>query len=132
MNRDETSKLLEILVGNYNKKVTDPATMVETWELALGCFSAEAVYKAARLHMETSKYFPNPADIREKIVRASLIYQAPTAAAIGAGDTGADWEPFINAFCRKVGFDGPPEEELDLRQYLPEGAQMPPFLTYEY
>lgn len=132
MNKNEISKLLEILVANYNTRVKDPKTMVETWELQLGAFSAEAVYKAARLHMAESKYFPNPADIREKIVKASLIYDRPTAPAIGAGDNSAKWEPFINAFCRVVGFDGPPEPDLDLREFLPEGETMPPFLTSEY
>lgn len=132
MNRNEITKLLEILVANYGKNITDPKTMADSWEMNLGEFSAEAVFKAARLHMETSKYFPNPADIRELIPKAQLVYNSPMLPALGTGEDDAKkWEPFLDAFCRKMGFGGGPEEDLDLRDYLPEGEKMPPFLLYE-
>lgn len=132
MNRNEITKLLEILVANYGKNITDPKTMADSWEMNLGEFSAEAVFKAARLHMASSKYFPNPADIRELIPKAQLVYNSPMLPTLGTGEDDAKkWEPFLDAFCRKMGFGGGPEEDLDLRDYLPEGEKMPPFLLYE-
>ena len=32
----------------------------------------------ARLHISTNKYFPNPANIKENIVKAQLVYQPVT------------------------------------------------------
>lgn len=132
MNRNEITKLLEILVTNYGKRVTDPKTMADSWEMNLGSYSAEAVFKAARLHMAESKYFPNPADILERIPKAQLVYNSPMLPALGTGEDDAKkWEPFLDAFCQKMGFGGEPNEEIDLRDYLPEGEKMPPFLLYE-
>lgn len=77
MTRKEIADLLEIVIAQYpNTKVNDPAAMVNAWEMVLGDYSAESVYKAARLHMETCKFFPTIADIREKIVRAEMIYKS--------------------------------------------------------
>lgn len=132
MNRNEITKLLEILVTNYGKKVTDPKTMADSWEMILGSYSAEAVFKAARLHMVESKYFPNPADIRERIPKAQLVYNSPMLPALGTGEDDAKkWEPFIDAFAEMMGFGCEPNEDIDLRDYLPEGEKMPPFLLYE-
>ena len=78
MNREETLRLLSILIASYpNAKIKDAAKTADAWEMVLGCFEAEAVYKAARLHMTTSKFFPTPADIKEKLTRATLIYSTP-------------------------------------------------------
>lgn len=132
MNRNEITKLLEILVANYGKNITDPKTMADSWEMNLGEFSAEAVFKAARLHMETSPYFPNPADIKKLMPKAQLVYNSPMLPALGTGEDDAKkWEPFLDAFCRKMGLGGEPNEDIDLRDYLPEGEKMPPFLLYE-
>lgn len=132
MNRNEITKLLEILVTNYGKRVTDPKLMADSWEMNLGSYSAETVFKAARLHMTESKYFPNPADILERIPKAQLVYNSPMLPALGTGEDDAKkWEPFIDAFCQKMGFGGEPNEDIDLRDYLPEGEKMPPFLLYE-
>lgn len=77
MNRKETIKLLSVLMANYpNAKIKDAAKTADTWEMTLGCFEAEAVYKAARLHMTNSKFFPTPADVLEKMTRAAMIYSA--------------------------------------------------------
>lgn len=78
MSREEVIKLLGILYSAYpyiKDKVNDPEMMVNTWEMCLGDFSAESVYKAARLHMNTNRFFPTPADIRSNIVRAELVYR---------------------------------------------------------
>lgn len=80
MTREETIKLLSILIANYpNAKIKDAAKTADAWEMVLGPFEAERVYKAARLHMTTSKFFPTPADIKEKLSRAAMIYTAPPA-----------------------------------------------------
>jgi len=78
MSREEVIKLLGILYSAYpyiKDKVNDPEAMVNTWEMCLGDFSAESVYKAARLHMNTNRFFPTPADIRSNIVRAEMVYR---------------------------------------------------------
>lgn len=135
MNRDETSKLLELLYGAYpNTKIRDPQSMLTTWELTLGDYSAESVYKAARLHMATSKFFPSPAEIREKMVKASILYETPSMARIEEGmksENTEKWFAFCDALCEKIGFGCEPNEDIDLRDYLPEGEEMPNFLPYE-
>ena len=78
MNREQTIKLLKMLLANYpNTKIKDASATADAWEMNLGEFSAEAVYKSARLHMATSSFFPTPAEIRKNIVRAELIYSGP-------------------------------------------------------
>ena len=86
MSREEIIKLLEIVTNAYPyAKISDAGSMVSAWEMTLGEFSAESVYKATRLHMETNKFFPTPADIRDLIVRASIVYrEEPTTPAIEA------------------------------------------------
>ena len=75
MYRDEIIKLLEILSNAYpNTKIRNAGSMASAWEMTLGEFSSEAVYKASRYHMETSKFFPTPSEIRDAIVRAELVY----------------------------------------------------------
>lgn len=75
MTKKEAAQILAIVRAVYpNIKIEDAGATLQGWMLELGDFSASAVMKAARLHMATSKYFPTPAEIREKIVRAELIY----------------------------------------------------------
>lgn len=75
MNKKETAKILAILKAAYpNVKIDNAEAMVAAWEMVLGSFSADAVLKAARLHLETNKWFPAPSEIREKIVRAEIVY----------------------------------------------------------
>ena len=74
MNRAETVKLLAIISANYpNIKIQDPSATATVWEQTLGRYQSEAVLRAARLHMETSPYFPNPAELIKLIPRADLI-----------------------------------------------------------
>lgn len=74
MNRAETVKLLAIISANYpNIKIQDPSATASIWEKILGGYQADAVLRAAKLHMETSPYFPNPAEIIKLIPRADLI-----------------------------------------------------------
>lgn len=75
MTRKEIVQLLKILADNYtNNRISDPEGTVKVWELSLGSFPAEQIYKAARLHMAKSPFFPTPAELIEKIPRAEIIY----------------------------------------------------------
>lgn len=76
MNSKEAAQILAVVRTAYpNTKIEDAGAMVQAWVMGLGDYSASSVMKAARLHMETAKFFPTIAEIREKIVRAELIYK---------------------------------------------------------
>lgn len=78
MTRHEIEDLLEILCNQYPyAKIENARAMADGWEMCLGEYPAEMVYKAARLHMEVCKFFPTVADINDKIVRAELVYREP-------------------------------------------------------
>ena len=75
MTRKEIINLLEVISAAYPYiKISDPASMVSAWLLVFGDQDAGAVYKAARLHIETSPFFPTPADINNLMVKAEAIY----------------------------------------------------------
>lgn len=126
MTRNEIVKLLEILASAYpNTKIKDARATVSAWELTLGSFSAESVYKAARLHMDTVKFFPTPADIKDKIVRAELVYHGPDVKALEnhavkvtpISDEATD--AYLDAFCQWIGFGSDPDDSVDLESFLP-------------
>lgn len=127
MTREEIIKLLKVLSASYPmvaKNIKDADSLVMSWEMSLGEFSAEAVYKAARLHLETNKYFPSPSDIREKIVRAQIVYQPTITNAIEATSSKdeAEIEKNLDLFCKWIGFGCEPDDTVE----LPKG-----FLPYE-
>ena len=76
MSEKECMQILAIVRSVYpnTKGLDNPNAVVKGWMLELGGYNASAVLKAARLHMATSKFFPTPADIIEKMVRAQLVY----------------------------------------------------------
>lgn len=75
MNSKEAAQILAVVRTAYpNTKIEDAGAMVQAWVMGLGDYSASSVMKAARLHMETAKFFPTIAEIRNNIVRAELIY----------------------------------------------------------
>lgn len=75
MTREETLKLLQFLKGCYpNTKIDDPQGMVQAWMLAFSDRTAEDVYKGARFHMMTNKFFPTPADIQRDLSKALILY----------------------------------------------------------
>lgn len=75
MTREETMRLLQFLAGCYpNKKITDPKGMIDAYMLAFSDDDAGDIYKAARHHMMTNKYFPTPADIRDCLAKGRIIY----------------------------------------------------------
>ena len=126
MNREETIKLLAILSSAYpyaSKEIKDASALATAWEMTLGEFSAETVYKAARLHMETNKYFPSPSDIRDNIVRAELAYKPTIPNAIESrANNSEETEKNLDLFCKWIGFGCEPDDTVE----LPKG-----FLPYE-
>ena len=132
MTREEIANLLKILAKNYQRKIkpSDAKTLVGSWELTLGAFSAEAVYKAARLHMENSPFFPTPADIRKNIVRASVAYaEEPKSPARLTSIAGAEpiedekLNEWLDAFCEWIGFGCEPNEDA-LGDYYDKNPEM--------
>lgn len=124
MNREETIRLLELVTATYpHAKIKDPSALVQSWEMTLGDFSAESVYKATRYHLETNKFFPSPSDIRDNIVRAEMVYR-PTIPNAIESETHNDeeTEKNLDLFCKWIGFG---QEEDDTVE-LPKG-----FLHYE-
>ena len=96
MNRDQITDLLEMVITAYPQtKIKDPARMVDVWEMTFGEYEAETIYKAARLHMKESKFFPTPADIIEKIGKADLLYTEVPQARIEAS-TASYAEDMVN------------------------------------
>jgi hypothetical protein len=79
MTEEQIVDLLEQLISNYpNTKIKSVEKMIEVWQMAFGENEAEDIYKAARLHMETSEFFPTVAEINNNIEKAKLIYSNPT------------------------------------------------------
>lgn len=68
MTREALSKLLEYLIAVYpNTKIADPKKMLDIWEMEFAEEDAERVFRAARLHMSTSRWMPKPSEIKEKM-----------------------------------------------------------------
>lgn len=75
MTRAEIANLLEIMAAAYpNAKLGDAKRMVDAWELAFGKDDAGEVYKAARHHLNTCRFFPTIADIQQCRQKGKLIY----------------------------------------------------------
>ncbi len=78
MTEKEIIQVLAILKASYPNVKFDADKSKQTvlvWLTVLGEYDAEAVTKAARLHASTSPFFPTPADIRNKLVRAQMVYR---------------------------------------------------------
>lgn len=134
MTRDEITRLLETLSAAYPYyKVTDPKTLTNVWEMVLSPYSAEAVFKSARLHMETSRFFPSPAEIKDNIVKAKLIFdEPPKVTAIPAATSVTDEKvlEYIDAVCEWVGF-GTEEDDTVLDRFYEKNPDMVGMLPYE-
>lgn len=75
MTREEVTKLLEILTTAYpNTKIKNASQMADVWEMEFSSYNAESVFKAARLCIEKSEFFPTPAKILNEMTRAELVY----------------------------------------------------------
>lgn len=125
MNKKEMAQILAILRAAYpnTKSIDDPEATLNAYYLVLGDFSAESVMKAARLHMETSKFFPAPSEIRDKMVRAEIVYKPPECASNRLGDGNKEItlpnqekasESKLEALCRSVGlgYDNDIEDDI--------------------
>lgn len=120
MKREEIIRLLKVISDNYNVKIADPKGKASAWEMQLGDYSAESIYKAARLHMATSQYFPSPADLINKIVRAEIIYSGPQISAIEANSLNDEkLDNYLDAFCRWIGFGCEPDDTVELPNFFP-------------
>ena len=138
MTREETAKLLAMLFGAYpHVKVKDASATVASWELVLGHYSAESVYKAARLHISSSPYFPSPSDILDKIVRAEIVFgntlsqpaiEAPKAKVTPISEEVK--EEYLDAFCEMMGF-GYEEDETHMKKLIDEHPELRGILPYE-
>ena len=124
MTREEIIKLLSIVASNYpHAKIKDPSALVSAWEMTLGDFSAESVYKATRYHLETNKFFPSPSDIRDNIVRAEMVYKPSIPNAIESRTRNDEQtEKNLDLFCQWIGFGYEEDDTVE----LPKG-----FLHYE-
>lgn len=76
MNKKETAQVLAILKASYpnTKSIEDPVATLEAYYMAWKDYPAVDITNAARLHMETSKFFPAASEILDKIVRAQIVY----------------------------------------------------------
>lgn len=121
MSEKECMQILAIVRSVYpNVKIEDAGSMVKGWMLELGDYSASSVYKAARLHMSTNRFFPTPADIREKIIRAELVYTDTEIETkkIGSGakalqTDSSSIDEYLENLCKFVGLGYPNEIEDD-------------------
>lgn len=76
MTKKETAQVLAILKAAYpnTKAIDDPVATLEAYHMAWKDYSVNDITNAARLHMETSKFFPAASEILDKIVRAEIVY----------------------------------------------------------
>ena len=80
MTRAETISLIKALVAAYpNTRIEDPAEMLNMWQMIFAEYEAESIYKAARSHMATNKWFPKPAELITAAGKAKHLYGSNTA-----------------------------------------------------
>lgn len=114
MNKTELTKVMAILRANYtNVKIEKPEAMINAWLMTLGEFSAEAVLKAAKLHMTTSKFFPTPAELRNYITHSKITIEPPKAPALPAADQEKE-AYYLEELCKFVGLGCDPDINADL------------------
>ena len=123
MTKTELAKVMAILRANYtNVKIEKPEAMINAWLMTLGEFSAEAVLKAAELHMATSKFFPTPAELRKNITHNRIALEPPKPLALPVSDLEKQKEDYyLEELCKFVGLGCDPDDEADLtlENFLP-------------
>ena len=123
MTKAELVKIMAILRANYpNVKIEKPEAMVNAWLMTLGDFSAEAVLKAAELHMATSKFFPTPAELRKNITHNRIALEPPKVTALPPTEEDKAREDYyLEELCKFVGLGCDPDDEADLtlENFLP-------------
>lgn len=123
MTKAELAKIMAILRANYpNVKIEKPEAMVNAWLMTLGDFSAEAVMKAAEVHMATSKYFPTPAELRKNITHYKIGLAPPKVTALPPTEEDKAREDYyLEELCKFVGLGCDPDinADLTLENFLP-------------
>ena len=75
MTREEVKGVLAICFDTYpTKKISNPEHTIEIWYEVLGGYDLDTVLKAVKLYISESAFFPTPADIKNRLFRANLIY----------------------------------------------------------
>lgn len=77
MTREELKQLLRMAMECYpyaKSKVEDPKALLDLWEITFAEWNATDVFKAFRYHVNHSKFFPTPADIKDAIPKGAVIY----------------------------------------------------------
>jgi hypothetical protein len=89
MTRKEIAKLLEIIKAAYPYwKIDDAKATLDVWQMELGSYEAEQIYKSARYLIGHSTYIPSIAEIIKGINKGQLLYGvADQSAKIGPGET---------------------------------------------
>ena len=123
MTKAELVKIMAILRANYpNVKIEKPEAMVNAWLMTLGDFSAEAVLKAAEVHMANSKFFPTPAELRKNITHYKISLAPPKVTALPPTEEDKAREDYyLEELCKFVGLGCDPDDEADLtlENFLP-------------
>ena len=77
MTHDEVVDLLEELIGAYPyyaSKIIDAEDTINRWEREFGAYEAGDIYKAARVHENTSRFFPSIEEIKGLINKGKMLY----------------------------------------------------------
>lgn len=77
MTHDEVVDLLEELIGAYPyyaSKIIDAEDTINRWEREFGAYEAGDIYKAARVHENTSRFFPSIKEIKGLINKGKISY----------------------------------------------------------
>lgn len=76
MTRDEIRQVLKMAIECYPsmKGKIDAKATLDMWEMTFAEYEAKDVFKGVRYHINKSKYFPTPADIKEAIPKGAMLY----------------------------------------------------------
>ena len=77
MTQDQVIELLNTCRAAYPNAKIDAKGMARAYMLVFADMEAEQVYKAARVHLKTNKFFPTPADLMECINKGQMLYNTP-------------------------------------------------------
>jgi hypothetical protein len=101
----EAARFLRILVAFYQQDVKDKELTLVLWADALGDLPRSEVDKAIKVHCRESRFFPNPAQIREIVVSEMIGMPTPDEA----------WALVVDQI-REVGMYSAPDLSRELRE----------------
>ena len=89
MTRDELRQTLKMVIEvyPYAKNKINPKETLDMWEMTFAEYEAKDVIMAVRYHIENKKFFPTPADIKDNMFRANLLYDTSNMPLIDAPTT---------------------------------------------